>query len=295
MRVRVRDACLFFDVEGAGLVIDGPAMRERPALVLLSGGPGFDHTVFKPAFAQLADVAQVIYLDFRGHGRSDRGDPARWTVEDYAEDVRAFCDVLGFDHPVVLGWSFGGMVAMAYAARHPDHPARLVLQSTMARLDIDRVTQGFRRAGGDQAAEIARRFWSGGSPQELTAYTETCGPLYGPSRADPDAAARTIFNLELLSNPGSVMRGVDLLPELAHVTCPVLVVAGDLDPVCGVDAAAEIVAALPADLVRFCQFPGAGHHIHRDQPGRFFPLLREFVAGQVPPSMPVPAMPAAPG
>ena len=51
----MRDACLFFDVDGAGLVIDGPAMRERPTLVLLSGGPGFDHTVFKPAFAQLAD------------------------------------------------------------------------------------------------------------------------------------------------------------------------------------------------------------------------------------------------
>ena len=90
------------------------------------------------------------------------------------------------------------------------------------------------------------------------------------------------------------MGGVDLLPELAHVTCAVLVVAGDLDPVCGVDAAAEIVAALPTGLVRFCQFPVAGHHIHRDQPDRF-PLLREFVAGQVAPSIPVPAMAATAG
>lgn len=182
---------------------------------------------------------------------------------------------------------------MAYAARHPDHLANLVLQSTMARLDIVRVTEGFRRVGGDQAAEIARRFWSGAGLQALTGYAETCAPLYGPGRVDPDAVARTVFNLELLSGPGSVMGGVDLLPELAHVTCPVLVVAGDLDPVCGADAAAEIVAALPAGLVRFCQFPGAGHHIHRDQPDRFFPLLQEFVAGQAAPSMPVPAMPAA--
>lgn len=51
-----------------------------------------------------------------------------------------FCDALGIGHPAVLGWSFGGMVAMAYAARHPDHPAKLILQSTMARLDINRVT-----------------------------------------------------------------------------------------------------------------------------------------------------------
>jgi hypothetical protein len=47
--------------------------------------------------------------------------------------------------------------------------------------------------------------------------------------------------------------------------------------------------------VRFCQFPGAGHHIHRDQPDRFLLLLREFMAGQVAPSIPVPAMPAATG
>jgi hypothetical protein len=42
--VRVGDVRLFFDVDGAALVVDGPSMRERPTLVLLSGGPGFDHT-----------------------------------------------------------------------------------------------------------------------------------------------------------------------------------------------------------------------------------------------------------
>lgn len=58
MRVRVGEVRLFFDVDGSGLVIDGSAMRERPTLVLLSGGPGFDHSVFKPAYERLAEVAQ---------------------------------------------------------------------------------------------------------------------------------------------------------------------------------------------------------------------------------------------
>lgn len=74
---------------------------------------------------------------------------------------------------------------MAYAARHPDHFANLVLQSTMARLDIVRVIEGFRRVGGDQAAEIARRFWPGAGPQALTGYAETCAPLYGPGPRRP--------------------------------------------------------------------------------------------------------------
>lgn len=269
---------LFFDVEGSELVVDGPAMRERPTLVLLSGGPGFDHTVFKPGYGGLAEVAQVVYLDFRGHGRSDRGDPARWTLDVWADDVRDFCEALGIEHPVVLGWSFGGTVAMAYAARNPGHPAKLILQSTRARLDLDGLVEAFRRRGGEEAAEVARTFWSQGGLEALTAYGATCAPLYGPGPVDPAEAARATYNLELLSNPGSVLRHVDLRSELASITCPTLVIAGDLDPWGSVEAAAEIVAALPPELTRHERFAGAGHHIHHDSPDRFFALVRDFVA-----------------
>ena len=75
MRVQVGDGRLFFDVEGAKLVPDGPKMRERPTLLLLHGGPGFDHSNFKPDLSPLAEVAQVIYLDHRSNGRSDRTRP----------------------------------------------------------------------------------------------------------------------------------------------------------------------------------------------------------------------------
>ena len=62
MRVDIGDGVrLWFDVEGAGLVPDGEVMRERPTLLLLHGGPGMDHSSFKPAFSQLADVCQIVY------------------------------------------------------------------------------------------------------------------------------------------------------------------------------------------------------------------------------------------
>lgn len=278
MRVLVGDTHLFFDVEGAGWVVEGPTLKRRPTLLLLSGGPGFDHTVFKPSFSQLGEVAQVVYLDFRGHGRSDFDDPKNWTLAVFADDVRMFCDALGIDHPVVLGWSFGGMVAMAYAARHPDHPAKLILQSTMARLDVDRVAEGFRRVGGDDAAKIAYRYWSGrASSDVLTAYIEACGPLYSRSKADPEAAARAKFNLDLISDPGSVMRGINLVAELASVDCPTLVLVGDKDPMSMGDTTDEIVAALPKPLVTVEHFSGAGHHIHRDDPTHYFPVVRAFL------------------
>ena len=62
MQVRVNGVKLFFDVEGAKLVPDGPVMREKPTLLLLHGGPGFDHSIYKPAYSALADMAQIVYL-----------------------------------------------------------------------------------------------------------------------------------------------------------------------------------------------------------------------------------------
>ena len=155
-------------VRCSGLVPEGAAMRERPTVVLLHGGPGsYDHSYFKPDFAPLTRYAQVVYLDLRNHGRSARHDPAGWTFEVCADDVRAFCDILGIAKPIVYGHSMGGFVAMLYGARHPGHAAGLVLQSTNARFDLARLVEGFRRCGGDDVAELARRDY-GGDPVTMT-------------------------------------------------------------------------------------------------------------------------------
>ena len=132
MRIEVNGVRLFFDVEGAKLVPDGPLMRERPTLLLLHGGPGFDHSSFKPEFSRYADIAQVIYIDHRGNGRSDRAPESAWTLAQWGDDVFAFCEALEIDKPIVMGQSFGGFVAMSYATRHPEHPGKLILSSTGA-------------------------------------------------------------------------------------------------------------------------------------------------------------------
>ena len=279
MHASIGDVRLFFDVEGASLVPDGPAMRERPTLLLLHGGPGFDHSSYKPAFSPLAEVAQVVYLDHRGNGRSDAGDRAKWNLAQWADDVVAFCGALGIEKPVVLGNSFGGMVAMAYGVRHPDHPGKLVLSSTTAKTRLDRVYAAFERLGGPAARDAARRYWESPGKDTLPDYARLCFPLYSRTPRDPDANARTLWNFDVMFHfGGGEDHRFDLLPELAQVRCPTLVLGGEDDPICPIDDQADIAAALPAHLVRFERFAGCGHGVYRDQPGRTLDVLRTFLA-----------------
>jgi proline iminopeptidase len=153
MHVSVNGVRLFFDVEGAKFVPDGPLMREKPVLLMLHGGPGFDHSIYRPAYSALADIAQIVYLDHRGNGRSEDGPREGWNLAQWGDDVRAFCEALGISDPIVLGASFGGMVALAYATRHPPHPSRLILiQHRSRRQRIPRAARGavraLRRTGG---------------------------------------------------------------------------------------------------------------------------------------------------
>ena len=148
MRIEIQPGVrLFVDIEGAGWVPDGPRLRQQPTLVLLHGGPGYDHSGFKPLFSQLADVAQIVYVDHRGHGRSDRRPPAEWTLDTFADDVVRLCDALGIDQPIVLGQSFGGFVAQRYLARHPRHPGKVVLSSTSHHMGLARKPKAWSTKG----------------------------------------------------------------------------------------------------------------------------------------------------
>src|SRR5258706_11636906 len=147
MLVSVGDVRLFVDVDGAKLVPDGKSMRERPTIVMVHGGPGADHTVYKEWYASLAEIAQVVYYDHRGNGRSEDGPRERWNLDQWADDLRALCEALGIEKPIVFGASFGGFVALNYGLRHPDHPAKLVLASTAAQVHVERVLAAFERKG----------------------------------------------------------------------------------------------------------------------------------------------------
>jgi proline iminopeptidase len=283
MHVQVNGAPIFFDTVGAKLSPEGESMVERPSLLVLHGGPGFDHSLMRLFFDRLADTHQVIYIDHRGNGRSG-GPPDTWTLAQWGDDIHAFCQALGVERPVVYGLSFGGMVAMSYAARHPEHPARLILASTAAKMELEATYAMMERLGGPEARRIATSFWTEPSAEAAAQYMSVCMPLYNPSAAISEAVRkRAIMRTEVMfSFILGEQRTMNLLPGLANVACPTLVTAGGLDPITPVACSEAIAAALPEGLAELVVFDEAGHGVHRDEPERAERVLRQFLNGERP-------------
>jgi proline iminopeptidase len=278
MRVQIGDVRLFFDVDGIKLRPDSSSMREVPTLLLLHGGPGFDHSGFKPDFAQLTDIVQVVYLDQRGSGRSDRGSIDNWKLNQWADDIRSFCEILDIQKPIVMGQSFGGCVALAYAIRYPDHPSKLIVSSALVRPISTRSFATFERLGGQPARAAAVAFWTNPGPDTRKDYFAQCMPLYTRRPMPPEFMARSVRNPEVADFFFSgELKTLNLLPYLPSIRCPTFVTGGEDDPVTTINDAEDIAAALPSNLVRFERFADAGHGVYRDRPEEFFRLLREFI------------------
>ncbi len=280
MRIEIEAGVrLFVDCLGPGLIPEGPAMRALPTLVCLHGGPGFDHSSFKPQFSALSDIAQVIVYDHRSHGRSDERPRSEWTLDTWADDVVRLCDALGVVKPIVLGQSFGGFVAQRYLARHPGHAGKIILSSTSAAMNLERKLAVFERRGGPAARAAAAAFWSQPTAETWREYWRDCRHLYNTQPPlDALAGERTLLREDILLHfIAGEKQSLDLLPGLARAQCPVLVMAGEEDPVCTLADMQEIVAALPAGRVRFERFAGVGHGAWRDDPQAAFAVLRDFI------------------
>ena len=283
MRISLGDVTLWFDVSGPSVVPRADTAIERPTLVAVHGGPGLDHLNLKAELAPLTEHIQVLYYDQRGHGRSDRCTAASWNLRTWADDLRRLCDVLGLVKPVVLGSSFGGHVALTYAGLFPGHPGGIILANTTGgHSDHQRSIEIFRRLGGDEAAAIAERDFAEPTEESLAEFRRVCHPLYS---SKPAGAA------ELRQRHARSIRTTDVNRHyfrheaarfdpwsvLDMIKSPVLILAGDDDPVCPLPIAEDLSRQLPAGTTRLLRLPGARHTIFRDRPDITFPAVEDFI------------------
>jgi proline iminopeptidase len=294
MRARIRDTEIFFDIDGVGLIANGPCMCERPTAFLIHGGPGADHTILKARYGNFAKKMQLVYFDHRGHGRSARGDVKKYTLDENVEDMEALRRYLGIGAIVSIGTSYGGAVAMAHAARYPESVSHLILVASMASHSgyVERAKQlAAERGTPEQIAQCDQLFARAiDTPQKMRRYFEVMGSLY-TRKTDPglskEALERAILSPEPWNKayePGGFLRSFDLRPELAKITAPTLILAGRYDWICAPEFSEEIHRLIPGSDLRI--FEESSHSIAGDEPEKFFDAVAGFVVYNMKPNRP---------
>ncbi len=284
MFAKVNGYKIFFDVEGLQFVPDGPIMREKPVCLVLHGGPGSDHSHFMPDLSPLSEYCQLIYIDDRNTGRSERIDYTTNTIKQNVEDIEALREYLGLEKVFVLGQSYGGMKAQYYASHFPEHLYGVMIICTAANaagIANERVAKHILEYGTQEQYDI----WTTGALQNGTItfheYLEKMLPLYhGKGKFKGQEAIegqfRSITNDDIVRYQfNGELASFDLIPDLKKVDLPCLVMAGEQDFICDVDANREIAEAIPG--AQFHIIPGASHEVFADCPEIVFPILKSFI------------------
>lgn len=256
-------------------------------LVVVHGGPGIGHGYLR-GLDRWADEFQVIYYDQRGSGGTALGDASRVSFAGGIEDLDGLRRGLGIERLNLVGHSFGGLLALMYAATHPERTGSLTLYAAAPPFvpELQQqlwVTMGSRRRPEDdaekQSIETSEKF-ARRDPKTVERYfvnmylpffrdranvpTMDMGFTANTAQNAPEAWDRTFADLEALDPVGSLTR----------ITSPTLVVHCELDPV------PEHFSRLLADKIpgaRYAYIQGVNHFAHHEDPDQLAAAVKPFL------------------
>ncbi len=283
--VSIGQTRLWVEVEGEG-----------PPLVVLPGGPATSHVGFHPVFSALSDQFQVVYYDYRGRGRSDRpSDVRELRFDGDVEDLEALRVALGFETWNLYGFSYGGLVAQAYALRYPERVAGLVLANTLHSAEMwQRNHENVNRELANQYPEVwdeieaLRANGHLSSSPEMQALFAKHGPVvrwFNPDNAarlatEPSAKNPEVYfpfvgeDIEFFIG-GEVARLPDFRPRLRELQMPVMILAGRFDRALYPRLQRDFQRACPQ--ARFVMLERSGTFGHVEEPETVIALVREFL------------------
>lgn len=252
--------------EGARIHWRLQGARRSPALVLLHS-IGTDLTIYDSTAQLLSDDFLVLKVDLRGHGASDATD-GEYSLDLLARDVLAAMTDAGIERAIVCGTSLGGMVAMALVQLAPERVSGLVLANTSAAMDPALWPERVATARVHGVAPILAG-WAGRhlSPGWMHAF---------PGRVESLEHAFAAIDPHGYVGCAAAIRDMAVLPGLARVTAPTLVIGGDEDiatPFTG--HGDRIAATIPGAEVALLP---AGHLACLEQPERFADTIKAFAA-----------------
>ncbi len=256
---------------------DRRAGAGRPVIVVIHGGPGMSDHYFNNAFDFLSDTYRVVYYDQRGSGFSQiRPNPRFYRFSYLADDLEAPRKrVIRADKLILIGHSFGGLVAMSYAQKFPLHVAGLVFISSMAARDD--TPQPKRRPDFDPW--FAAQKPSVADAALLESYLGSVGEtLYDPySGIVPDVGYYSYVPARLLWYSAI---GYDFSGALSRLHVPSLVISGARDTTLSESTPTELRSLLAGS--RLVRFERSGHWAFLEEPARFKAVVGQFIRAAFP-------------
>jgi pimeloyl-ACP methyl ester carboxylesterase len=240
-------------------------------LVLVHGYP-LSRQMWAPQLAGLSDAARVLAPDLRGHGES-QAVPGPYWMNDLADDLNAFLDVLGINQPVVLcGLSMGGYVAMAFYRQHAVRLAGLILAATRAGPDSEEARSNRLKAAATAREKGPTAIADSMLPKMLAPGTYQ----HQPNLVDRVRAIMLSTSLEgILGDLEGLRERPDSYPTLDEISLPTLILHGADDqiiPVKEAEAMRDRISTARLEVI-----PDAGHLLNLEQPDRFNQAIRDFL------------------
>lgn len=230
-------------------------------LIVLHGGPGLDHTHLRPWLDPLGEEFHVLYVDERGHGRSERVDPTTLSLEVFARDVDLLAEALGLDRFALLGHSFGAIITTWHAINRGTAEAYVISGGgdSSERLLAD-VEASFEAMG--EAGKAIAESWEWEktvqTPEECAELMRIQAPFHFAGEPPPDFGAETVYVPEVLRYFANAGYGdFDYAPDLGRISRPTLVVVGAEDRVTTPRAARILHEEIPGS--ELAVLDSAGH------------------------------------
>jgi pimeloyl-ACP methyl ester carboxylesterase len=143
---------------------------------------------------------------------------------------------------------------------------------------VDRVLGIFERIGGPEVRAVAERAYADATADSLEEYMRVCVPLYTRRPIPAEVIARVTNRMAVAEHfTRDEEQTFDFRERVSEIRCPVLLLAGELDPGVPIEDAEELAARLPPDHLRFVRFADAGHTLASEEPESVLRLVREFV------------------
>jgi pimeloyl-ACP methyl ester carboxylesterase len=270
---------LWFDV--SALESEPGSAATRPTILVLHGGPGSDSKSAKRDLRSLWRECQCIFVDLRGSGRSTKSEAARWTLQQWSDDLVRFITLLDLRLVTIVGISFGGIVASLVAERCRDRIAGLALLGTYNRFVPSEVHAAFLALGAPSAANALLQLESKRDHESAMEYRRTTNQLFEAdlpiTLRQHRASTGSDKNLEVYVHfVAGEMFSFDLRPTIARLGAPILLLRGDRDPLVSEHNARESLS-LAAATSQLVTIPQAGHLLGLQVPKKVGTALSEFI------------------